>query len=443
LFVTAGVLGGTFLMARRLFPEYRDIGILAALALAASPFIYIYGGVLMFDMLNALITLCATGAVWNAARTGQFRWWIFWGLAIGAGVLAKGPVILIYTIFPALLAPLWHRPESWLKWYAGLLTGIIVAAQVGLAWAVPAAVQGGEQYAQMIFWKQSAGRMVNAFDHQRTALFYVPLMPALFLPLLLLPKWWRAMGTQARSVAREKAGRFLLCWLLPPFLCLLMISGKQAHYLIPLLPAMAIFFAAAMARYEGAAGTVVLPFITAAALLLILAAAPFIAPMIPALQEDEHAGIILGSLSPAYAAIALAAVAGLYFASRRLDGMGRMLCTALTVAVFFAHFQAQAARRAYDYYDLTPLATALQEHKHRPLAFVRNYEGEAGFVARLDQAVTPLPDVKMLPQWFAENPGAAAVVRYKDGELPPGTYRILFTMPYRSGNKSIALVEPK
>lgn len=443
LFVTGGVIAGTYILARRLFPENRSAGIYAALILAASPFIYIYGGLLMFDMLNALIGLCAAGAVWTAARTGQFRWWIFWGLAVGAGVLAKGPVILIYTVFPALLAPLWHRPASWLKWYTGLLTGVIVAAQIGLAWAIPAAISGGPEYAQMIFWKQSAGRMVNAFDHRRSALFYLPLLPLMFLPLLMLPSWWGAMRSNMRGIAREKAGRFLLCWVLPPFACLLMISGKQAHYLIPLLPGAAMFFAAAMARREEYPGSVSGPFAFVFTVLLVLLVIPHIPSFIPAVRDHEYAWSIIESMSPFLTIAALAAIAGLYFAARRMEGARRLLCLPLLMAVFFMHFQIQGTRRAFDYYDLTPLAAALQEHKHRPLAFVRNYEGEAGFVARLDRAITPLPDVAHLPQWFAENPGAAAVVRTRPAAKEMENFHVLFSQPYRSATKIIALVEPK
>ena len=57
-----------------------------------------------------------------------------------------------------------------------------MGAALALCWAIPAAIEGGKEFADKIFWGQNAGRMVKAFDHQRPfigiSLFY------LFLPSL-------------------------------------------------------------------------------------------------------------------------------------------------------------------------------------------------------------------------------------------------------------------
>lgn len=437
------LLCGTFVFARRLFPDRPGLPALAALTFAASPFLYIYGGLIMFDMLNSLIALCAAICVWRAAQTQKYRWLLLWGVAVGFGVLAKGPVILIYTIFPVLCAPLWSHPQSLVKWYGTMFAGILVAASIGLSWAVPAAVIGGPEYAQMIFWKQSAGRMVSAFDHQRSALFYLPVLPALFLPLFLWPTWWRAMRESARDTARSVAGKFLLSWAVPPFICLLLISGKQVHYLVPLLPALAIFFAAALdknIKISSIAFSIALPSFAFAALIVLALTMPFVAPHISFIQNDEFARTIAENINPFVAAAALAATAALYALSRRSGGNMRPLFLSLITAVFFAHFIAQAAQRAFEYYDLAPVAQVLQAHKDRPMAFVRNYEGQIGFVARLEKPLTPLTAHKELAPWFDKNPDGIAIVRFKDDEEIAG-YNVLFRAPYRSATRFMAVVE--
>lgn len=438
--VSALLLCGTFAFARRLFPDRPRMPVFAAIVLASSPFFYLYGSLIMFDMLNGLIALSAAAMVWKAAQTQKYRWLLAWGAFVGFGVLAKGPVILVYTIFLVLLAPLWKRPDSLPRWYGMMLAGILTAAAIGLSWAVPAALMGGPEYSNMIFWKQSAGRMTHSFAHKRSFLFYLPFLPLMFLPLTVWPAWWRAMKAQTRGLLETGAGKFLSCVVLPPLICFLLISGKQVHYLAPLLPGMAIFFAAALERHMPERISLKLPFTVFGAALMLTLAACFIAPHLGFVQKDEFMRTLAGSLNPYLAGGALLLSAAIYYLLQRTEGAGRLLFLPLMMALFFAHFIGQAEQRTFEYYDLAPIAAALQNHKDRPLAFVRNYEGELGFTARLEKPLVSLTSLEQLPGWFDRNPGGAAVVRFKDDhEL--GGYRILARMPYRSPTKSLALVE--
>lgn len=437
--VSAALLCGTYMFARRLFPDRPQMPAFAALALAASPFFYLYGGLIMFDMLNALIALAAAACVWRAAQERKYRWLLVWGGLVGLGVLAKGPVILVYTAFPVLLAPLWRRPDASAKWYGMMLAGIAVAAAVGLSWALQAAYQGGDEYTRMILWKQTAGRMANAFDHERSALFYLPFLPLMFLPLALWPAWWRAMRAGAVPLARNEAGRFLLCWIVPVFVSLLLISGKQVHYLVPLLPGMALFFAAVMEKHLPEKPSLKTPFTVFGALLALALAAPFFAPHLAIVQKDEFARVVAENIDPWIAAAALALTAALYFLFRDAGGAARLRALPLLIAVFFAHFAAQAAQRTFDYYDLTPLAAAMREYDGRPLAWVRNYEGETGFLTRAEKPLDSLYTLGQLPGWFAAHPDGVAVIRGREKDF--AGYRVLFVMPYRSATKFIAVVE--
>lgn len=438
--VSTALLFCTFSFARRLFPDRENMPAAAALTLAASPFFYLYGGLIMFDMMNSLIALVAVWFTWRAGKERKYRWLLGWGIATGIGVLAKGPVILIYTIFPALLAPLWHRDVAPVKWYGALLAGLAAAVVIGLLWALPAAHLGGDEYARMIFWKQTAGRMANAFDHQRSALFYLPVLPLMFLPLMLWPAWWRAMGSGARALTATGAGRFILCWVVPPFISLLLISGKQVHYLIPLVPGLALFFAAAMERYLPEKPSLKIPFAAFGAALLLMLAAPFAGPHLGFIQENKFFLYAVSNMHPLYTVAALALTGLLYYAARRGKGKQRLLGLTLLVALFFAHFQAQASKHNFEYYyDLRPLAAAMDEYKDRPLAWVRNYEGEIGFLARMEKPLDSLYARGQLRGWFAAHPDGVAVIRGREEDIKG--YRILFRMPYRSAEKIIALVE--
>ncbi|MBT3397056.1 MAG: glycosyltransferase, partial [Alphaproteobacteria bacterium] len=96
LFGLAG-LGLAWALARRLWPDdTHGIAILVPWILLGSLLWTVFATVTMFDMLNAFFSvLGAFGVVlaWQGrARIG----WPLVAVAIGLGVLAKGPVILIY-----------------------------------------------------------------------------------------------------------------------------------------------------------------------------------------------------------------------------------------------------------------------------------------------------------------------------------------------------------
>ena len=150
--------------------------------------------------------------------------------------------------------------------------------------------------------------------------------------------------------------------------------------------------------------------------------------------------MIIESLCSYVTLAALAVTAVLYMTSRRMEGAGRLLCLSLSIATFFAHFQLQAAQRTFKYYDLTPIAAEIQSHKERAVAYVRNYEGEIGFTARLEKPLTSLAALEELHGWFAQNADGVAVVRFKHSSELSG-YRVLFSIPYRGPTKFMGLVE--
>ena len=149
-------------LAKDLYPDRPYIARIAPLLALASPFYMVYGGMIMFDFLLYAGILMSMIALWRAGHDRNWRNWILFGLAMGFAVLAKGPVILVHTLGPALLAPLWLPRGLYSKpaWYGRVAIGILVATAVGLAWAIPAAIIGGPEFAHMIFWGQFRDAMV-------------------------------------------------------------------------------------------------------------------------------------------------------------------------------------------------------------------------------------------------------------------------------------------
>ena len=53
----------------------------------------------------------------------------------------------------------------------------------------------------------------------------------------------RAVACLARNVRISKTARFGVVWFLPAFIVFCFVSGKQPHYLLPLLPGVALYLA--------------------------------------------------------------------------------------------------------------------------------------------------------------------------------------------------------
>lgn len=246
-------LGSLFLTARiasRLWPDRPRAASSAPLVLVCCLLWSIFLSAVMFDMLLVFFNMLGVLGIVHSWKEGGSRGWVVLGLAIGLGILSKGPVILVHTLPLALLAPWWaveHRPGSWVRWYSGVALSVLIGAVIGLAWAVPAALSGGEQYAQTIFWKQSAGRVAKSFAHERPFWWYVPLLPAILFPWALWPALWRALHG-LRTDPPSSPVRFCLAWLVPGFAIFSLVSGKQPHYLLPLFPAFALISSYALDR---------------------------------------------------------------------------------------------------------------------------------------------------------------------------------------------------
>jgi len=228
--------------ARLLRPGQTVVHEFAALILFSSLLWTLFSTAAMFDIILAFWVLLALVGVVQAANRDSWLFWVLTGIALGVGMLSKGPVILLHVLPLALLAPFWiHREINWKRWYGGLALAVVIGVAIILAWAIPAGLAGGDKYFQDIFWGQTANRMVKSFAHRREWWWYLPLLPVLLFPWLFWTPAWRRLASAGPGAFQ--AGRLLLIWVIPVFLAFSMISGKQPHYLLPLFPAVALWLA--------------------------------------------------------------------------------------------------------------------------------------------------------------------------------------------------------
>jgi len=421
-------LGLTWRLARRLWPDQPEAAPLATAVLLSSGLWMAYSQALMFDLLIAACTLLGILALVETALSGHRRWWGLFALAVGLGILAKGPAILVHLLPAALFAPWWlgGRELSRRAWYLGLLAALLGGIAIALAWAIPAGLSGGEAYRNAIFWGQTANRMVSSFAHQRPFWWYLPLLPLLLAPWLLWPKLWRGLYVTFKASKDDRGVRLLLLWFLSALLIFSLISGKQVHYLLPEFPAAALLLGLALARGPDPERP-----LTPALALCLLGVAILLAPRVADLPGDHH-------FIPA--GLGLLALGVLLLFARGGRNLRVIQVTLISLAAF-GWLLLTGVRPLAERYDLHPLAQELarQQAAGYQIGYPGFYHAQFHFLGRLTQPIEEINAMEAAA-WLEQQPKRLLVLAIPD-ELDATPYQPLFIQPYRS--RYLLLLDPR
>jgi len=220
---------------------------------------------------------------------------LFW-LALGAGVLIKGPVILMVSGLTAAGLALAERRARWLlalrPWPYALLALLVV-----LPWGVAIMLETEGAFLAEAVGHDLIGKVAGAQESHGAppgfflVTFWATFWPASLLAALALPWVWRHR--------REDAVRFCLAWAIPSWLIFELVPTKLPHYTLPLFPAIAVLAARAALEprvHPPGRGRRVFEGVMSALWLLttlVLAAA---LPLIPAAVEHrmDFAALTLG-----------------------------------------------------------------------------------------------------------------------------------------------------
>ena len=387
-------LGAIFLaqgLAIRLWPREPAVRNLVPFFLLGSFFWALFSTLTMFDMLVAFFSLLALHGLLLAQAVGRaLVGWSLFALALALGMLAKGPVILVYVAGPALLAPLWQEGQetAWPAWYSGFLASVAVAAGLVLCWAVPAARAGGQEYGQAILFGQTAGRMVQSFAHQRAFWWYLAVLPLLMLPWTVCGCLWQGLGRVL--AARSPAVRFCLAVLVPAFLALSLVSGKQVHYLLPLLPVFFLLLGRGLTLSAGGRGRGLVPLVLSFLLLGVTL------PALPLLLRGGDGALL--TRGPGWLGLG-PLLAALVLWSCRHAGPAAQVRTIATVSVlllvFFQLALRAPLRQLFDAGSIPARMRRVQERGHDIAVYPPRFADQFQFAGRL---LGPLVRQPILPK---------------------------------------------
>jgi 4-amino-4-deoxy-L-arabinose transferase-like glycosyltransferase len=419
-------------LGRRLWPQRPEVARMAPFILLASVLFSYYASALMFDALLSFFVVLGWLGVVRAWQTGAGAGgFALLSLGLGGALFAKGPVALLHLLPPALLAPLWMTQQQprWRRWYAGVLLAVLGGAALILAWAVPAAIAGGEVYRNAIFWGQTAGRMVESFAHRAPWWYYLALMPLLLAPWLLWPRWWAGLERRLaeESGLRLAAGGALFC-----LVAFSLMSGKQVHYLLPEFALFALFVARALDGRSAGRWSLALPALT----LLAVGSVALTAAAVPGIAA--RLGIVDGARA-LYAAGALAVAAAVVLGMRRPQAAlvdVRRVATAAIIATtaVLAGFNV-AMREAYDI-GVVAGKLAQFEREGRPLAVEGKYHGQWTLAGRLQRPLVELSG-QQIGNWLGSHPEGRVVFVHRQSEQIPAGARVEYSRRYRGSTLAI------
>jgi 4-amino-4-deoxy-L-arabinose transferase-like glycosyltransferase len=234
----------------------------------------LYGACLMLNAeahlakTDALLAACATASLGALARmwlhrrplpamaAGERRphdrsreagvFLAFW-LGLAVGILVKGPMVPMFVALPALFLSWKTRSARWLlplRPWAGLALTLLIVAP----WFVAITLKSGSAFYAEAVGKDMLGKVGGAAERHwgppgaYTIAFFATFWPGAAFAAMGLPLAWRER--------RNEAIAFLIATVLPAWLIFEAVPTKLPHYVLPLMPWLAILTILALRRGE-------------------------------------------------------------------------------------------------------------------------------------------------------------------------------------------------
>ncbi len=253
----------TLQFGSRLFGSASGV-LAAALLLTVFEFGHL-GRRFQLDVLLAAYELSALFAFWWVDRGLGKRWiWVaVMHLALGLGVLTKGPVGFLIPVLSIVAYLAWEGRLRDIR-RAFPLWSLLISLGPGLAWILAATALAPSGFADDAVGTNLFGRYFQGTSHARPFYYFLYRFPLDFLPWTLLwpGVFWVArkqlfFGQGSGDESRQRAWRFLLAVVATSLVFFSISSGKRGLYMVPAFPAAALLCADACIR--GLAGRTTLP----------------------------------------------------------------------------------------------------------------------------------------------------------------------------------------
>jgi 4-amino-4-deoxy-L-arabinose transferase-like glycosyltransferase len=275
-----GIIAATFMVGRALGTT--TTGAMAALVVATAPRVVMFSRRIFIDIWITFFTALTLAFFIMAERRPEHRrrYLLLMYVAIGLGVLTKGPVALV---LPAVVAATWLTLER--RWRdlrrMHVIAGTAIIVAIVAPWYVALFFRHGWEPIVSFFVGENVGRYTTSMaPDSRSLFFYVPvLFGDLFpwAPLLAIPlatAWHRR--AEGEDASHASIRRLLWLWIVVFVGIFSLSQTKQDLYIFPIVPAVAALVADALARSGFGVTHRALRLLLGAVAVLVLASSPLI-----------------------------------------------------------------------------------------------------------------------------------------------------------------------
>ncbi|QHC35080.1 glycosyltransferase family 39 protein [Komagataeibacter xylinus] len=227
-------------------------GLLAAALLAVSVLMTAEGRMATIDTTLLLFVLLAQCGLLRAyldrerdLATPLAAALLYW-IALGCGLMLKGPVVLIPGFGTPLALALVERRIDWWRRLRPAWGWLLMLAIV-LPWCIAIGVISHGDFFSRAVGRNFLGKVASGQETHglppgyHLAVFALAFWPGSLFAAMSLPFVW-AQRFQPHV-------RYLLCWIVPHWLVFEAIATKLPHYVLPTYPAIAILTAAAVVSF--------------------------------------------------------------------------------------------------------------------------------------------------------------------------------------------------
>jgi len=295
---------------------------IAAIVFLATPLAVAFSRTVIFDSALALFITMATAFFYLACEEESRKWSALAWLAIGLGVITKGPVAIALPLLVAIPYAIWRKRFRALWSWGGL--ALFVLAIAPWVWAISRVIPDFLHY---VVVTETAQRLATkALKRTGPPWYFIPYLIGGALP------WSIVLMASPRTIdRRDRSTIYMLLWIAIPFLFFSISQSKRPQYILPLMAPVALLVARIWR--DARAGSR-----AAGAMLILFGAALVIAPQFLHLRAEYGDAARLAAL-----AIGIAFVIGgaLAFTARR-----DVVLIALTIPVIAIPLAANPMMRA-------------------------------------------------------------------------------------------------
>ena len=226
--------------------------LLSVVLLSTSMQFWNYGRKCMIDIFVAVFIAFAMWTFWELCQSKKAKnisiWFILFLLMLGGAIFSKGLIglaipcsaLFFYLAIDDFYIEKKFNLKRWIYLFGGAALSFIPVA----LWVWALYEKSGYDAAHTVVWTNNFGRFTGSHaEHIESFWYYAPKLFEQFQPWAFLLPF--ALWFNIYKVWREKDKKslFMLCWLIIPYLLLMVSAGKRQVYVLPLYAAEALLVA--------------------------------------------------------------------------------------------------------------------------------------------------------------------------------------------------------